>query len=290
MPINGSYGFSENTPLKQKHLAELMHAMFPAIRSIMKRQDWALKDWATYIDMTAGPGYYPEFNLRGSPLIAIDTAYETGLALNSWLFEQDAQTYEHLLENLEARTGLFLERSDDSIRRAFLCDGRQKDPSEMGITVMNQSYEIGLPHVLAVERQQQGKGYNKKRYRFGMLYLDENGKVPPIGYLQAIAGVLPRIDLVIQLATTTIKRRLHSAVDPWPYSLAEVIDMIGKDYWIVREPFGKHNWSFLVGTNWDSFPELRSQGFRRTNTPDGQELLRYLDQTRREGVNAHSHD
>jgi len=54
---------------------------------------------------------------------------------------------------------------------------------------------------------------------------------------------------------------------------------IDKRVWLVRQCSGRHQWTFLLGTNWDSFPEFHNHGFFKADSPVGQQVLEQLDNT-----------
>ena len=64
------------------------------------------------------------------------------------------------------------------------------------------------------------------------------------------------------------------------------MDIVGKKQWLIREPIGKHQWTFMLGTNWKKFPEWKKEGFYRIDTEEGQRVFRRLNWTagEREGT------
>jgi hypothetical protein len=289
MPLDGSAGYSDNTAVKQQHLAALMGVVFPAIRGIMRKHTWALQDYATYVDCTAGPGFYPDLDLPGSPVLALEAAEKAQLPLRALLFEERLETYDRLVGHLhEFWPGFVWERTADGYGdHGILLDGAA--PGAIRVTTEQRDYNQTIARWVDDERRAQGDWPDKK-HRFGMLYLDENGKAPPLTMLQDVSTNVLHLDLVLHLATTTLKRRGQSPVDPWPFRLRDVMRIIGKKHWVIREPYGKHNWSFLVGTQWANFPELRKIGFYRAETAEGLELIEFMDRTRKEGANGHPVD
>jgi hypothetical protein len=90
-----------------------------------------------------------------------------------------------------------------------------------------------------------------------------------------------RLDLLIYMAATSWKRYRtgsHSAAK----TLLGEIATVNKKYWLLRDARGKHQWTFLFGTNWARFPEWESAGFYRADSPRGQRILAELSETSRE--------
>lgn len=60
------------------------------------------------------------------------------------------------------------------------------------------------------------------------------------------------------------------------------MERIGKKAWLIREPFGKHQWSFILGVNWEEFPEFKKIGFHKTSSTQGQNILNRINYTAKE--------
>jgi hypothetical protein len=88
---------------------------------------------------------------------------------------------------------------------------------------------------------------------------------------------LEHCDIIIHVAATPIKRQFYSSMHPLSQCLSEMVKTIGKAIWIVREPHEHFQWTFLIGTNWDSFPIFKRHGFHGLWTPIGREIMRRLD-------------
>jgi hypothetical protein len=117
---------------------------------------------------------------------------------------------------------------------------------------------------------------------YGLIYSDENGALPPFALLGDYARHLPHLDILIHVAATPIKRQRLSPNHPLSERLDELMATIAKEQWIVRQPYGHHQWSFLIGTNWDAFPRFKRQGFWPVSSPEGARILRILSWTTQE--------
>lgn len=116
----------------------------------------------------------------------------------------------------------------------------------------------------------------------GMLYSDENGTPPPWAVLQKFFQNKnhSKIDCVIYVSATNIKRVFKA----WGscHRLVDGMSLISKKYWLVRKPVEKHQWTFLIGTNWADFPKWEKSGFYKINEPIGESILERLNHTSKE--------
>jgi hypothetical protein len=55
---------------------------------------------------------------------------------------------------------------------------------------------------------------------------------------------------------------------------------VPKRYWLIREPYYQHQWTFLIGTNWDTFPDFSRHGFVTIDSPHGREIMRLISYAR----------
>ena len=111
----------------------------------------------------------------------------------------------------------------------------------------------------------------------GVLFHDPTG-VPNWELLRELSNMpqLARLEFVVYVTAAGLKRRRTALGGD---SLTELMARIKKEYWLVRSPQGKHQWTFLVGTNWKALQEWRKQRFYRTDTSIGQSILEKLSLT-----------
>ena len=246
MPKQGSAGFSDNTPMKEEHFRMILGTHMRIVKGLLGRQRWMVPFYV-YGDLNAGPGDYSPaygFPLFGSPVIALTVAKAIGLPLQAAFYEQDATTI-------------------IALRRALLNSGMWADPQRPDLFFRTPEqaaliYE-GDYHTNALTALEHFQEHHNPKSIYGLLYSDENGNCPPFALLGDYAKVLPRLDVLIHVAATPIKRQFYSPVHPLMKRLDELMAMVPKDYWMIREPYGRHQWTFLIGTNWHSFPRFRTQ-------------------------------
>jgi hypothetical protein len=276
MPLHGSAPVSDYTELKLQHFAAIIDTEMFCLSRIVKKHDWA-DDLAWYVDLNGGPGYYAALDLCGSPVLAVRAAQRHSLRLAAYLCERERQTHDLLVAALQRQGGM-------ALRGSHPYGGHQlSSPDDL---VMAHTFPMDHQDVTASLLYQHRAWWNAfpkgaTRQRFGAVSWDGNGTMLPLVVLQGFAALMPFMDLISYIAPTNVKRRLGSKADPWPHTLEACVAMIGKKEWIVREPEGAHQWTFLIGTNWKDYPEFERIGFHNIKSPRGEEIFQMLCRTKR---------
>ena len=241
--MNG-YGTSPSTATKDKHFKEILNTHMTISKSIMSRYDWAIKKYY-YFDLNAGPGIDHK-GRKGSPKIFLDAAIDKRLPFEAYFFE------------IEKPTATILRHHAQGLGKVM--EGNHHD------TFPPLFNEIVSP------------------YTFGLVYSDETGKVPPFNLLSECFSCpgFARIDVLIYIASANVKRALKRNNTRHFMRLSALIKLIDKKQWIIREPQDKHQWTFLIGSNWPSFPAFEKLGFYRIESARGKEIMHRLDYTNEE--------
>ncbi len=246
MPVENGMGLSDATPIKQMHFCELLKTHVCATKAIFtKNKDW-LHPCYYFFDITAGSGYSVSGD-KGSPLLFGNIAHQLKLQFKAVCIEREKKNATQLKKYLA------------------------KHPS---FTVVHGNHEDVLPgHYI-----QSGS-----KWQFGLLYVDPNG-IFNIGSLYSFFKhrAHSKIDVLINCNATAIKRARKSPACHEDLTLYQRIAVIPKKHWIVREPYGPHQWSFLIGTNWDAFPKFEHLGFYKVESVRGQEIFDRLNFTAEE--------
>lgn len=178
--------------------------------------------------------------LKGSPVIFQEESELFGLRTKALVFESDVSNFEELKKNV-------------------------KDSGQF-ILINRDNKEIGsFPGIV-----------NKS---YGLLYSDCNGGMPPWEEMGKFFQNQnhSKIDAMIYASATNIKR-ISRASSNAP-TLVAGMEKINKRYWLIRKPADKHQWTFLVGTNWAHFPTWEKQGFYQVSSSCGQSILERLNLT-----------
>ncbi len=164
-------GYSEYTPVKQKHFEGIVDMHIRITKSIIERHTWAHPVYH-YFDINAGPGIYER--IKGSPLIFLELAKKHCLDYRAVLIESNEQYYQDLLR----RTKKYQD-----------CEVLSGDHND----VMQQRF------------------FSKKHPSiFGILYNDPTGQQPSFDLLSDASKCYPKLDLLIYCPATNIKRVAHS--------------------------------------------------------------------------------
>jgi len=247
MPVIDGVGISDHTPLKESGLGCILRMHMRVTKSIIaKRESFAHPDYH-WFDINAGFGQYPE--CPGSPLVFLNEAKQIGITYQATFIEQDAT----------------------NVSRLASCIGDNRN-----VTILCGDNMRLLPIVAG---QLSGR-----RQHYGMLYTDPNG-IPSFDLLSGVSRfpVLRKVDFLIYVSATSIKRSRRAHPDKY-VGLTEYLATIDKRHWLLRDisTVGAHQWTFLLGTNWDGFPEYRKEGFYRADTKDGKAIMNILATTQEE--------
>jgi hypothetical protein len=268
--FDGFVGYSGHTPEKQQDFQRLATIIFGAISGIVTRYRY-VSPRAVAIDLNAGPGDYP--NCLGSPLITLEAARKFQLPLDLHLCEADQGVAARLRETLES-FGLLSPTQEDGLML------RSQDPRD-AITawIWPESYQTAWPKIVrTILRRQEGRVY-------GLIYSDENGSEPPFALLREAAERLERVDLISHVSATNLKRLIGARYRGNEVRLSEQMLRLGKRFWLIREPRRQHQWTFLLGTNWDNFPEYTKAGFFDSTSARGRNIICWLSYSERERLN-----
>lgn len=241
MPIINNVGLSEATPVKHDQIKNFLGMHISIVASIFQKRDITSPYY--YFDLNAGPGEYE--GMIGSPILFIQAAEAAKIRYKAVMYELDRGNYEQLTEKIG---------------------------DNWNVQTINASNEE-----IANFPQLGSKPFNKIEY--GLLFADPNGGHPN---WESIGKFFKHknhraIDVMLYLSATGIKR-ISRSIDSMP-RLKEGMDIIGKSYWLVREPIDAHQWTFLVGSNWVDLPEWQRRGFYRIDSTKGSAILDRLHYT-----------
>lgn len=288
--VNGRGESSDNTAIKEEHLEVILQTWTRASKAILKRwNNYAYRTFF-YLDLNSGSGLYSDIQdrnkplepLRGSPLIFLDAARDTALPCEVTLCERNKVAAVELRQNIVTRyqdARIDPNGDDDWDHRYYA--GRYNllqpvafmDDFPIRSHLISASYDDIFDQFLARLMDVQGNRPTLCQ-PFGMVYSDENGTKQPWDFFREIAQRFPKIDILIHIGATGHKRSLSSPYVPRvDQPIDTIINSIDKTYWLVREPYTRQQWTFLLGTNWSSFPMFKKQGFWPHQSPQGKKFL-----------------
>lgn len=252
MPKENGIGFSEWTKEKQEIFRSLARINLMMWSAVLNKNGAYFRGNFTYFDITAGNGMHPEYGL-GSPLIYIDELRDN--FSKPWvvhLFELNYTNATQLEETVNKR---YPPRTKDNV---FIYNGDN--------AVLLDSW------------------INKSKNKVpGLLYCDPTGEVPPFRLLSRFSCIWESIDLLVAFSATNKKRERCRF---GRCELKEDISSIYKKNILIREPFGKHQWTFFYMTN-GPLPVWERQGLHPLNSKRGQEIFNKLNYTNKERNDYH---
>lgn len=240
MPIVNGVGYGEHTEQKQIDFEAIVSFHIDVTQRA--QANWRERGWEAdhdtywYYDINAGAGYDPT-GIEGSPLVFLRQAQKRRIQYRAFLIEIEPENCESLRYHIGSNSEVKIECGNHN-----------------GI----------LPQFF---------GYGPAR--FGMLYCDPTGTTPPFELLGRMSkyNLYKRLDFLFYLHATNIKRIRRSPFTGENRNLADFLKCIDKKDWIVREPHGKEQYTFLLGSNWVDFPDWKARGFHKMRSPEGKEIL-----------------
>jgi hypothetical protein len=228
-----------------------------AMGALRNRPSWVRP--YVWLDLTSGPGFHllDGKQAKGTPVIALEALVATGMPFYAVFLESNSINADQLRRHLVQRFG----------------------PEEQAQTWFKVHH--GDSHTVAARLLAEAPGANGLG---GIVY--DPTKAVDFDLLKTLAEVpgRKRYDLLVYLSATSIKRPRNL---PLTYltdrrSLLERLVAIGKGTWVVREPAGVSQWTWLVGSEWLQMPAWNKAGFHPWTSARGREILTILDMTRSE--------
>jgi len=252
MPVVNNMGQSDCTPVKHEHYQTVMQAHMKICRNMIQGRNYAARQYL-HFDINPGDGGTP--GDYGSPVITSTIAARLDLPFR----------------------GVFIEIDETNAKRLS-----ERFADAWNITVHHGNHADILPQYITNPPLQDKNG--RSDWIFGSLFSDPNGSAPPWELLTEFAAVYQRIDIIIYLSAANIKRVRRAAEERGEHlpCLIEQMTAVPKKHWLVREKQAKHEWTFLIGTNWTDFPEFKRQGFYMAGSEHGRDILHELTYTKEE--------
>jgi three-Cys-motif partner protein len=251
MPLDGSAGYGEGTPRKRHDFKDYQRLHLQVARAVMNRSDWA-GDIYHYVELYAGPGR--PGGEEGTPLIFVENALEEGGEWNAYFCEIDPESVQRLGTELSTYGRVAFERS-----AVYPRDHREA--------------------VIEIASHIQARSPGKRA--FGLIFADPNGTRldEEIESIQTLSEAHPRMDILLYLSATSIKRSRSLFGSS---SLLERLAAIGKQRMLIREPHTEQQWTFVLLTNWGQYPDWRRRSFHDSNSKAGARILEKLELTPKE--------
>jgi len=205
---------------------------------------------ATYlhVDLNAGCGINEQVQCIGSPLAFLSAAHA---------------------KEVRRFRAVFCDKNEDHVRSLLRRPQIKSEERAFVVCGDNAAYCSAVPHIVDMIGE-------RRQYVIGSVLCDPNGTEIPIAELAALAEECPRMDILINLSATALKRNKHLGV-----RVEDIIRWIPKRYWLVRHPIGDWQWTMLIGRNID-LDGHAARGFHKRDTPIGQSIMERLSYTESE--------
>jgi len=248
MPIEDGIGYGEYTGVKIEHLSKILAMHMAITQAVIKKHASYYEPEYRFIDLTAGKGQTPDGNL-GSPIVFLDKAGEPKFVIP---FRAD-----------------FIEREQENISelKKVVFAHSLYDLNQKRIHFHHNEYEIVIPQLFK----------SRKDAELGLIYVDPSGDLPDFKTLALISNMRPRMEILLYLSATNVKRQFQQTQK----LLADYLSETGKQHWLIRKPYSgdKHQWTFLLGSNVDLFKPHKSiqRDFYLLNSSEGQQVFEKMN-------------
>jgi hypothetical protein len=256
MPKVDNVGYSDCTPIKIEHFTKIIDMHLAITQAVLNNTASIFQQNYRYIELTAGKGFTPDCK-KGTPIA--------------------------FLEQVES----------EAFKLAYRADFIECEPCNIGeleITINNAKVKNGWKgtnlHFHCGKYQQEIPILLKDKnvVELGLVFADPSGDLPDFETLHYIAEVRPRMEILIYLASTNVKRTFQYTQK----RLKEYIESIGKKYWLIRRPipWDQFKWTFLLGSNAprNLFKDYKRIEFYRLDSEHGQKILEKLNLTEKEQI------
>ncbi len=257
MPKINGVGYSDCTSLKIEHFSKIIAMHLAITQAVLNKNEKLYLQRYRYIELTAGKGFTPNGEI-GSPIAFLDQAESDNFKLSY---------------------------------RADFIECEPKNISELEEAIKNEKEEKGWKgkdwHFHCCKYQEEIPALIKeKSYKeFGLAFIDPSGDLPDFDTLQYIAEMRPKMEILMYLPSTNVKR-IYKYTEK---RLTELIQGVGKKHWLVRKPikWDKFKWTFLLGSNAPNlFRDYKRIDFYRLESKRGQNILDMLNLTEKEQIEA----
>jgi three-Cys-motif partner protein len=248
MPKIDNVGYGELTPIKIDHLSKIISMHLAVTKAVLNKNAIYTKRYR-YVDLTAGKGFTPG-NIKGSPLVFLEQVEspEFGIPYRADFIESEKKNLDELQSAVK----------NQASKNRWKC-------SE--VHFHNGDYQKVVRSIFR----------DKQTNAFGLVFIDPSGDLPDFETLKFIADRRPKMELLLYLSATNIKR-LFQYTDK---RLSDFMAEIGKTNWLIRRPINwdSHHWTFLLGSNSKLFKDYKKIDFLRLESDEAQEFFSKLNLT-----------
>jgi three-Cys-motif partner protein len=221
--------------------------MHLAITQAVLKRNYIYRRRYRYIDLTAGKGFTPD-GCKGSPLIFLERVES-----DSFVFPYRADFIECEKKNL------------DELESTVQAETKKNGWRGRDVHYHPGEYQQVVPSLFGVRDTRE----------LGLVFVDHSGDPPDFATLQFIAKQRPKMEILVYLSATNIKR-LFQYTDKL---LSDYMVEVGKAHWLIRKPvsWDNHEWTFLLGSGSSLFKDYKRIDFLQLESEQAQEFFPKLN-------------
>ncbi len=271
MPKVDDVGFSEFTARKIETFANILDMHIQITQAVLKKHPSFRQNYR-YIDATSGKGFTPNENvitkevLFKPPIWSGLDLIQGGKLLGSPLVFLTVAESEKV--NIPYRAE-FIESNATNISELEQCV-KNYSSKNCWETKNRVRYYSGMYQDIISTLV---SSVDEKEY--GLLFVDPSGDAPDFETIGYFSKMRPRMEILIYLFATNIKRIYEKTGK----LLSDYLTEMGKPYWLIGKPIkgDKFQRTFLLGSNWDKFKDYRKIDFMRLGSPEAQSFFPKLN-------------
>lgn len=274
MPRVNGVGHSDATISKMEVLSKIFDMHFMITQAVIKKYSSFRRKYR-YVDMTSGKGHVP-YSEMVSKVEKVHALQWSGRSLlhNGQLLGSPL-VFLTIAESEKVQTPFrsdFIEEIKDNcdelgkaIKHHATLNNWQDIKNK--VYLHNDKYEKIIPELFPYRDDKE----------LGLVFIDPSGNKPDLKTLKHITNMRPRMELLLYLAATNIKREFGYT----NRYLSDYMREIGKEYWLIKKPNkgDKFQWTFLLGSNSDIFKDYKKIDFLRLDSDEAQKFFPVLELT-----------
>jgi three-Cys-motif partner protein len=253
MPKVDKVGYGDCTEIKIDIFSLIMSMHLKVTQNVLKKHS-AFSQCYRYIDLTAGKGFSPDEKIKGSPIAFLEQV------------ESEWFTLSYQANFIECESKNIL-----ALKETLNHESENRGWKSGNWYFHHGMYQDEIPILL-----------NYRNNEFGLVFVDPSGDSPDFDTLHYIAEMRPKMEILIYLPSTNVKRTYQFTEK----RLTDYIDTVGKKNWLIRKPksWDQFKWTFLLGSNATIFKTYKRIDFFTLESEQGKVILEKLNFTEKEQI------